>query len=325
MKILRIAAGIMLAVCAGVTAFIPHAKSPNVFEPKAYKGIITLWQIDGFEGGTGSRKSFLLKAAREFERQNQGVLISVTSPTAQSAKEQMLSGIVPDLTSYCVGALYTGASRLITEHAAIGGRVENAVYALPWCRGGYCIITQTPLSESNEIQNLIVSQGEFTQPMIALALSKHRAKNLKVLPPKEAFSAYRTGKDCALLGTQRDVVRLINLQQNFYVCPLTGFNDLYQYISVTGKDELKNNYAEKFIDYLLSSKVQKTLTSLSLFSAQEKVVYEDERLNLMSGATAEKTISAFISREQIANMQELALAAYNKGQTLPQEIKNFML
>ena len=43
--------------------------------PATYNGVLSLWQIDTFEGGKGSRKQFLLSVAREFEKENQGVLI----------------------------------------------------------------------------------------------------------------------------------------------------------------------------------------------------------------------------------------------------------
>ena len=36
--------------------------------PEGYKGVLTLWQVDGFEGGSGSRSAFLNGRAIEFEK-----------------------------------------------------------------------------------------------------------------------------------------------------------------------------------------------------------------------------------------------------------------
>ena len=49
---------------------------------KNYKGIINVWQIDSFEGGTGSRKNFLSDVARTFEKKNDGVLVMVSLSSA---------------------------------------------------------------------------------------------------------------------------------------------------------------------------------------------------------------------------------------------------
>ena len=327
MKILRITAGILLAACAAIALFLPHAQNPGAFPAPSYKGIITLWQTDSFEGGTGSRKSFLLKAARGFEKENEGVLVTALSYTAETAREHMKNGSFPDLISYGAGTEPLNVQPLNKKSYAAGGRVENSVYAVPWCRGGYCLI----IREGAEIKdnfirgNLIVSQGEYTQPVVALELSGYSAESYRVLPPKEAYAAFTGGKDGVMLGTQRDIVRLSNIGFQFGVIPLTGFNDLYQYISVTGESAEKNVYAEMFIDYLLSSAVQEDLGALSMFSVYGGVSYADEKLAAMQRAECGKTISAFLSADQLKGMQELSLAAAKEGKELPEEIKNLLL
>lgn len=46
-------------------------------EKTSYQGIITLWNIDTFEGGTVGKSYFLESVASRFEAQNKGALIKV--------------------------------------------------------------------------------------------------------------------------------------------------------------------------------------------------------------------------------------------------------
>jgi len=106
MKFVRIAIGASLIFCIIFTVLIGRNKLRENYEytePQEYKGIITIWQIDGFEGGAGSRKQFLLKVAREFEKENDGVLVMVMDQTLKGATENIKSGKIPDIISYSNG------------------------------------------------------------------------------------------------------------------------------------------------------------------------------------------------------------------------------
>ena len=92
MKIFRFIVSVAIVLSLTFTAFIGKDKineQSKITAPSEYKGIISLWQIDGFEGGSGSRKQFLLKVAREFEKKNNGVLVMVINHTFLSAKENV--------------------------------------------------------------------------------------------------------------------------------------------------------------------------------------------------------------------------------------------
>ena len=43
----------------------------TVKTPKPEKRVISVWQIETFEGGSGSRRKFFLEAARSFEKKNE--------------------------------------------------------------------------------------------------------------------------------------------------------------------------------------------------------------------------------------------------------------
>ena len=143
MKIFRLIICVLLSLSIWITFSIGKSKigeKVNIVESKEYLGIITLWQIDGFEGGTGSRKQFLLKVARDFEKQNPGVLIMVVNHTFESVKEKLKNGERPDLISYSNGVEVSGLIEIACERATIGGYIGDKLYATAWCCGGYTLI-----------------------------------------------------------------------------------------------------------------------------------------------------------------------------------------
>ena len=57
-----------------------------------YTGVITIWQVDTFEGGTGSRTAWLNKLMSSLESQYNGVYFVVRSMTPERAKTLLASG-----------------------------------------------------------------------------------------------------------------------------------------------------------------------------------------------------------------------------------------
>lgn len=51
-----------------------------------YTGVITVWQVDTFEGGTGSRTAWLNRLLASLEKQYNGVYFVVRSMTPERAK-----------------------------------------------------------------------------------------------------------------------------------------------------------------------------------------------------------------------------------------------
>ena len=77
-----------LLVC-GIVAFAcfaayPACNAKKESEPQPYRGVLRVWHIDSFEGGTGSRAAFLRNAAKTFEQES-GMYVLVTAHTAESA------------------------------------------------------------------------------------------------------------------------------------------------------------------------------------------------------------------------------------------------
>ncbi len=284
---------------------------PEVLKKEEYKGIITLWHIDSFEGGRGSRKQFLLDIATAFEKKNKGVLVMVVSHTKVSAEEKFSKGEFPDMISFGGGVEIKNAVKSNFARSFKGGDISDENYFTPWCRGGYVLISNANAKayEGEKLESVIVSQGEYTEPLIAMLENGVTATEKIILPPAEAYVEFTQSKTAYLLGTQRDVCRLISRGMEFYATPLSGFNDLYQYIGITSNDKDKLVYAERFIDFLTSDESQLKLNKISMFSAFIRVSFEDEILNEMQNATLNKTISVFTSSTELKNLQVIAEGA----------------
>ncbi len=330
MKLWKIISSLLTAFCILFTVFYGGNKiSEQTIVAKAqYKGIITLWQIDCFEGGMGSRKQFLLSSARSYEKENQGVLVMVISHTPQTAVQAVNEGQMPDLISYGVGVQSFGAKEIDVDKVFIGGKVGDIVFATPWCMGGYFLITNPSITQDlqqKNIENLVVSQGEFTQPLTAFVTSGYIAKNIEILPPMDAYVKFTAGKTSHFLGTQRDIVRLNNRGMPYCAVALCGFNDIYQYISLTSSDNIKAEYSLKFIQHLLGEGVQQKLNQIGMNSLFYNVTQSYEELNDLQNVKFGSTISAFTAKEQINQMQELSLRASKGEQKAILKLKNMLL
>ena len=254
---------------------------------------LTLWQIDGFEGGKGSRAGYLSGVARDISKRAR-CYITVTSLSAEAARENLDSGTVPDLISYPAGAY--GISRYIT-----GGTPYTV-----WCHGGYCFLTVDQSADFSDIsaQNTIINGGKDNFSGIAALFCG--VDGAVTAEPTSAYVQLINNKYKYLLGTQRDIYRLITRGASFKTKPVTEFNDLYQNISVTATTQNKRNAAEAFIS-LLNSKSDGVLSLGLMYSgkflhegemaAMERANYDYRLISPVSRETREKLESALIAKD----------------------------
>lgn len=327
MKILRVFISLILTFCFAFTLFVGKDKIKEQKEfksPDEYKGIITLWQVDGFEGGKGSRKQFLLKVARDFERKNKGVLVMVINQTFTSVKKNFNKGVYPDLISFSNGLEIKGIECLDLSRTVESAKIGDKVYATAWCRGGYALI-KNPNAKDDKQNSIIVSQTEFTQPLTAMLLEGLEFDEISVCKPMDAYVKFTENKNAYFLGTQRDVVRLSNRGMQVEISPLNAFNDLYQYVALTCKDKNKQVFAERFVEYLVSNSVQNQLDKISMFSPYINVQYDDENLSKMQRNNKFLSISAYLPKERLKEMQEISLLAVKGEQNSINKIKNMLI
>ena len=327
MKILKIITGFFLCFCITFTVFYGRKKiGEKVIDnlASAYQGVVSIWHVDTFEGGVGSRRVFLLNSASNFEKEHKGTLFMVSNFTVDGAIQSIKEGKWPDVISYGVALQPKGVVELSLDNSSIYGCIGENNYAITWCRGEYVLLVKDGINipEDKVLDEVIVSQGEFTQPLTAFTLSGYRANKVTQYQPADAFSHFFNSKCKYMVGTQRDVVRLSYKNTNANVVVLDGYNDLYQYASITSKDSNKIPICIEFLNYLTSNTVQQRIKNIKMFSTYVVVNYDEEVWLRMQSATFNKGVSAFIDRETIKEMQRLSVKSALGDENAKIKIKN---
>ena len=298
MKILREI--LPFALCVFVIAFMPFAykktssKQSLPIKTPEHKYVLTLWHIDVFEGGVGSRGDFLSNIAVDFR--SNGVLVMVVNHTIESAENSIKQGVLPDMISYGVGVDFVAKyAKSLPKKSFLGGEIGGKYYAYPWCAGAYFLITK---NENNQpIDKLFVSKSAYNIPFGAIFFGKIDANAIEVKKPLEAYTSFLSSKEnCAFLGTQRDLKRLEQRGVEFYAQPVLGFNDLIQYVSVITSDSGRFEECVKFINYLIGEKPQKQLSKIGMLSVFYSA-YTDGAMANVSFSDFKYTVSPFVSSD----------------------------
>ena len=330
----RVSAFVLVLAAA---IFVPLKAYPETSKPdkkpvktEEYKTALTLWHIDTFEGGVGSRADFLSGALTS--REDDGIIVLVKTYTLSGMKAAFQKGEFPDMISFGIGAgEVIKYARELPQKGFAGGEFGKKQYAVPWCAGGYYLIGKgednrlidgflsgnTP--KNNENTGLIVSQGENTMPVIALKLSGVTAEDVSYYSPSEAYVKFLSEQNAVLAGTQRDLRRLEKRGVAFTAKPLHGYSDIVQYLSITSKSDEKYKYALKIVDYLLSESVQKKLYKIGMTRVDDGKT--DGEFYGYDFSKNEYTASPFLSAETIKQNQT-ALNGKITGENLPDNIKS---
>ena len=276
-----------LCVCAVaggcVAAFVNYADGE---EDDALQ-VLTLWQIDSFEGGRGSRAEYLRSLAQDFAKAA-NVYIEVTALSSDAARTNISAGVMPDIISY--GAGFYGIESLVSEG-----------YGKAWCRGAYCLIALSGTDFSSvSTANTVINEGKDNLVSVAALFSG--LQDADYAAPTSAYVSLISGEYEFLLGTQRDVIRLQTRGESFEVKPLTEFNDLYQYISVLTRDGEKAAVAEEYINYVLSH--GESLTRIGML--RDGVTLYSDEMHALEGVDFSYTIPAVASSGAVAEIKRAA-------------------
>jgi hypothetical protein len=248
---------------------------------------LTLWQVDGFEGGKGSRASYLSKLAQNcFD--GQSTYVAVTSLTADAVRENLAAGNIPDMISYNGG--FYGLESFINA--------QDFVYKT-WCRGGYCIIAVDEDADFSDVnsQNTVINSGKDNLSDVAALFCG--LEDVLMLPPTGAYVQVLSGKYKYLLGTQRDVFRFRARKKEIKIKVVSGFNDLYQNISVLTKDKSKYLLCQKFVNYLIKN--NGGVDELGLF-CDGKNLYGDN-LHSFENVSFEYKIQGIVSSQYLTELK----------------------
>ena len=139
----------------------------------------------------------------------------------------------------------------------------------------------------------------------------------KELQNQSQYSAYCdfiAGNSVLLLGSQRDVFRLDNRIKlgkisDVIVEQITTFSDLMQFMFLSKNiDAEKLDYAESFIEFMISDECQSLIKQMGMFSVTN-VVESDLKLSAMQNITPYnfsdyKTFNVFIEKDEIIKLQD---------------------
>jgi hypothetical protein len=242
----------MLAPAFIFPALKMHANFINKEYTLDYYGVLELWNIDTFEGGSVGRTTWLEARSIEFERQNPGTFILVRNMTKEQAILNLENGNKPTLISYGIGfgdvitsslTNYTGLVQ-VRDDLLKGGMVNGNLFAIPYILGGYALIGNehfmqkssedgsydilenvfdfNTTSYNNHIYSLSYGANVSNNPGLALALNTQKTaednqidENIFDYDSYDAYEKYVNGNSSSvLLGTQRDVYRCKNREAN---------------------------------------------------------------------------------------------------------------
>ena len=314
--LLRISAGVLCALFAVLCFVLPRggdrAEIPN---SSSYQGVLSLWCLDGFEGGTGSRADFLARAARKFEAKYPGVFIQVSAVTAYEAEDRRNRGLCPDIFVYSYGydllfseryLAYTGAvTTLDAFHVS-----EDAV---PIWAGGYFTFRKS------DSEPLVAGYALGNDPFLAAVLAGTEGVTAAEGGQKSAYEAFVfSGRN--LLGTQRDVVRVQKDSESCEIEALTAYTDLIQFASVLPVSADRAEYAMKFLEYLTSDDVQARLTEIGMLSTTGLRLYDGARGELEAAYPDIRVPSLGRTAEEIAAQRDISLRAQT-DESLRREIR----
>lgn len=336
-----------VAVLALLWALPNLPRKPSNLPSSSYKGVIELWNIESFEGGSGSRSGWLTNKSAKFEAKNSGLFVHVTTLTEAEAEQKLSDGQEFDIVCFGRGAgdfvkkyltPLDVETKDVRDNMLLAGQFDGKQYAVPLYAGAYCLFARSSqLAQSDllvkaltqtytrkigkniiELSPLICGFTSSNSPLTALAMSGGQGNAAAVSEDVTQYQAYEqfvsNKKAVTLLGTQRDLYRLTQREQNGKIeelsfCPLGAYNDLVQYAGINGNCGDKLDSCTAYLQYLISDQVQQSLIDLSLFGVLDTTVYTKERYAAIEQGLSEAFVpNIFADDEVIANQRQTAKA-----------------
>ena len=346
-KYVFVTVAVLLVAALALMWALPNLpRKPQTLPKASYKGVIELWNVEAFEGGSGSRGSWLTNKSAKFEQTNRGLFVHVTTLTEQEARQKLQDGQAFDIICFCRGigddvkqrlAPLTLDTKQLRDNMLLAGQFDNKQYAVPLYAGAYCLFARTSQLAEEDLLNKALTQtytrkiGKntvelsplvcgFTQsnsPLTALAMSGGKGSADGIAEDVTQYQAYErfvsNRSAVTLLGTQRDLFRLSQREQNGKIeqlgfCPLSGYTDLVQFVGVSVDCGEKFASAQEYLQYLISDEVQSGLVGLSVFTALDKSFYTDEIERGLSSAFVPNVFADF---NVVANQRQTAKSTLN--------------
>lgn len=315
----RVALSVLLIIflCTAPLSIMPSLlKSQaniNRTENYDYQGILELWHVETFEGGSKSRAGFLEKQAISFEKQHKGTYVVVSTMTLEQFELNIKAGKKPNMLSFGIGVGDEFTKNLVEINTTSNvrddllsyGKLSGKQLAMPYILGGYALISKN----QNEFGVVGVGGKGTNNPYQALLSNNIKvsfADNIQI-DTYSAYDKFIKGNYDTLLGTQRDVYRVFNRMQNgsmenvSFKC-LTGYTDLVQYLSIFESNGQEEKMCQEFANNLTSQDVQQKLADYNLYTVLDglKIYTQDVFLQMEEALSKTlKTENAFANLSAI--------------------------
>lgn len=340
-----VAQALVVLAIFGVFIFaLPNLpQMPTTGANVGYKGVVNLWLVDSFEGGSGSRQSWFTKQASKFEQQNKGLFVCVTTLTETQLLEKLDQGQSFDMLCFSRGVGAKVLDKLapldvdvgiVMDNFAESGKVGNTTYAVPVYAGAYCLFARSSQQKGDILANclnttfvrkvgkntvelapMVCGFTPYNSPLTALETSGCKGVfqpdyNKSQYTAYEQFVANKTA--VTLLGTQRDMYRLskrieLGKMDELLFSPLCGYTDLVSYVGISCNTA---NLApcKKFVQYLLSDTVQQSVVDIAMFSVTHCNLYTKPWYDLCEKSLGSAYVpNLFADENAIANARQRAL------------------
>lgn len=301
----------------------------NKKENFEYQGILELWHIETFEGGSQNRGKFLEKIARSFESMHRGTYVVVLTMSLEQFELNYSAGKMPNIISFGAGvgddvtkSLVSISADNVRSDLLSGGKFASKQLAIPYMLGGYAFISKNDLQNSKTGKTGVGLLG-VTNP---LCCAKQNNISLDLYQNNQidsytAYDKFLKGSFDNLVGTQRDVYRVSNRQQKgllteYNIYPLGVYSDLVQYVSVFQKEKVETELSKAFAQYLTGEKVQQQFADISMFSVlQNAKLYDSGIYKDMESVLNQKlsTENAFTTLKNIQNKKEQIFNEYQQN------------
>lgn len=289
-----------------------------VGETSSYQGVINVWNVDTFEGGSCGKSDFLESKAIEFSNLKTGALFLIRNITPEELENSLNSGVLPDIISFGFGVGDKLKDFLIDLKLEVqpiksvlsSGTWGESLLAAGYLMGGYILASTSQKlsnagkdanislvsevdsagyeSKKSRVHSLVVGENKFINPKKAI-YSNYEAKLTDVKIAESMYDAYLEfvayNAGTILLGTHRDLFKLSGKVasgqlEDIIISPLGGYTDLVQYIGII-RGELKEKTAccMEFINYLFSDNVQQDIATINMFSTTGLDIYETGEFN----------------------------------------------
>lgn len=294
-------------------------------QESVYKGILRVWQIDGIEGGQGSRASFLARVASSFEGENEGLFVLVSAHTAASAKDAIDRGELPDVLSFSGSCAFAADfAQPLKGFSWKGTERGGDVLAYPWCRGNYFLFSTENEGAAADASNTVLSVARETNVYAAAYYAGLRGE-CEAIESSRAYLSLLGGECRYLLGTQRDFFRLRSRGFAFRAQPLQEYSDLWQYACVFSKGEMAQA-SLAFVRYLLSEKVQSKLGQIGMLGVNGKSYGETEPvLNEAEKGLPARVPYAWLSEKAFSEFCDASLAALAGEEGGAKKLQNYLV